>query len=79
VLADCDLDVAVSQAGNGAVTWFEQTSSSTFVANAVATGPTPRALLAVDLDNDGDVDLVSGQLTPNFVDFHTSDCCIPGP
>jgi hypothetical protein len=74
---DCDIDIVVSERTGGVVGWYENSGNSqTFTQNAVAGGVTGlRAVMVMDVDDDGDLDIVSGAASPFLVDYYESDCC----
>ena len=77
LVLDCDIDIVVSERTGGVVGWYENSGTSqTFTQNAVAGGITGlRPVMVMDVDSDGDMDIVVGAASPFLVDYYESDCC----
>ncbi len=77
---DLDLDVVVASADDDTVAWFERGPGSppAFLRHDVTTAAIgASAVLAVDLDEDGDVDIVAGSAGDNTLAFWVNDGASP--
>lgn len=67
------MSTCTAASSNGGVQWLEGSAAGTFTARVVAAvGTDSRAAVPVDMDGDGDQDVVSASI-PGFVIWHEND------
>lgn len=77
---DCDIDILAAERTSNLLNWYENdgllTGSLKFTSKVISNLATNiRAVMVVDMDRDGDLDVVSGNDVPRYVTTHSADCC----
>ncbi|MDA9333793.1 FG-GAP-like repeat-containing protein, partial [Polaribacter sp.] len=73
---DGDLDILASSANDNTIAWYENDGgvNPTWTASVIATSAdVPILIFASDMDNDGDVDIVSASKTDNTIAWYEND------
>ncbi|MDC1354660.1 FG-GAP-like repeat-containing protein [Polaribacter sp.] len=73
---DGDLDILASSANNNTIAWYENDGgvNPTWTASVIATSAdVPILIFASDMDNDGDVDIISASKTDNTIAWYEND------
>ena len=73
---DGDLDILASSANDNTIAWYENDGgvNPTWTASVIATSAdVPILISASDMDNDGDVDIVSASKTDNTIAWYEND------
>ncbi|TWT78378.1 FG-GAP repeat protein [Posidoniimonas polymericola] len=66
---DSDLDLAVNISSTGGFAWYENDGSGSFVEHAMSPANGAQLPVAADLDNDGDLELLTGRIGAEGVEW----------
>ena len=81
VIADIDqdgyFDIVGASSGDDTIAWYKQSQSggvSTFTENVITTGAdNTQSIFAIDLDGDGDIDIISGNYYQGTITWYDND------